>query len=195
MHVTPLHPSAHVVPMCCSSLSQAHRFAVVKAAPVSATQACLVNHALASLERDRLPGTALDQLGVPRGVTITMQWRLSGELLCMGRLRNDCWSTDGDWIGNAASLLQALAEAAEARGADPGKLRFWMCYSPATEAAAASGSGSEAEPPDAQDAADLFPPYRGAPGSMAVGVLNGQHLVPMTPEQVPMQLEEKPDRS
>jgi hypothetical protein len=115
-----------------------------------------------------------------------MRWRLGGELLCMGRLRNTCWITSGDWVGNTGNLLKALAEAAEAWGADPNDLRFWMRYNPAAaEAAAASSGGPEAEASDAEDAADLFPPYRGAPGSMDVGVLSGQHLIPMTPEQVP----------
>lgn len=149
-------------------------------------QACAVNHPLALLQRDYPPGTALDQLGVPRGVTITMQWRLGGGLLCMGRLRGQYWSANGDWVGNTAGLLTALAEAAEDQGADTDDLRFWMHYNPAAaEAAAASSGGPEAEASDAEDAADLFPPYRGAPGSMDVGVLSGQHLIPMTPEQVP----------
>ena len=66
----------------------------------------------------------------------------------MGRLRDRYWSADGDWVGNTAGLLKALAEAAEAQGADAVKLRFWMRYSPAAAAAAPNGSGcaSEAEP-------------------------------------------------
>ena len=185
---------AHGLLQCYAGLSHVHEFAVVRAVPVSARRTCPANHVFAPLGCDGCPGEALDQLGVPRGVTINMPWRLSGELLCMGKLRGERWSTDGDW-GHTANLLKALTEMAEAQGADPAELRFWMRYSPAAKAAAASGSGSEVEPPAAQDAADPFPLYSGAPGYMDVGVLCGQHLVPLTPEQVPAHLAEKPDRS
>jgi hypothetical protein len=157
------------------------------------------HHALIALEHVGLPGTALDQLGMPRSVETTVQWRLSGEPLCMGRLWGNLtgWSVDGVWAGNTAGLLEALAGAAEAHGTDPDKMRFWMRYSPAAEAAAASGNGptSGAEPPDAPDAADPSPLHGGGASYMDVGVLSGQRLVLVTPEQVPTHFAEKPEGS
>ena len=136
------------------------------------------------LERGGLPGVALDQLGVPRGVTITVPWQLSGEPLCMGRLRGKRWGTEGNWVGNTYTLLTALAEAARYLGADPDNLRFWMRYNSAAAEATADGSSSEAEPPAVQDPADPFPQYSGAAGSVDVGVLSGHRLVPVTLEEV-----------